>query len=250
MIDTIKATSLAEVNAAASMMHRVDRKYILSAKQFHRVLASLGSSLRVLEIDGKRTFSYQSEYFDTADLVSYCDAAYHRRRRFKIRVRCYCDCDTSWIEVKTPGDRGITRKDRIPVPKGINVEETCESFAQEILPQRVGLNLEASLLPTLTTCYDRSTFLMPGNEGRVTLDRYLLMRTTKESAYLPSQVVLETKSATGRTWVDRQLWSMGMRPMRMSKYATGMALTHQGLPCNRWSKTMRLLQIENRVGIA
>lgn len=250
MITAMEPADLDEVTSTAAMMHRVDRKYVLSNMQIDRVLGDLAGALRVLEIDGKRVFSYRSEYFDTADLVSYCDAAYHRRRRFKVRVRHYCDSEASWIEVKTPGNRGITRKDRIPVPDEENIEATCKAFAQDILPKTIGITLESSLHPVLTTSYERSTFLLPGDEGRATLDRHLLMGTSKESSYLPKQVVLETKSATGRTWVDRQLWQMGIRPCRISKYAVGMALAHDDLPSNRWSRTMRLLEVENRAGIA
>jgi hypothetical protein len=45
----------------------------------------------VLEIDGARSFAYDSTYFDTPDLDAYLLAATRRRRRFKVRTRTYVD---------------------------------------------------------------------------------------------------------------------------------------------------------------
>ena len=55
----------------------------------------------------------------------------------------------------------------------------------------------------------------------------------------PDLVVVETKSAGSASAMDRLLWSHGVRPTRISKYATGLAALDPDLPHNRWSRTLR-----------
>ena len=73
--------SLDELNAAASLQTRIDRKYVVGEQQAADVLQSLPGPVRVLETLGKRAFAYESVYFDTPALDSYFLAAHNRRRR-------------------------------------------------------------------------------------------------------------------------------------------------------------------------
>jgi len=50
--------------------------------------------------------------------------------------------------------------------------------------------------------------------------------------------VVETKNPATPSPADRALWDAGYRPVRISKYATGMALLHPELPANRWYRTL------------
>ena len=43
----------------------MDRKYFVPADVFRRMIAELAGELRVLDIDGRRTFGYEWVYFDT-----------------------------------------------------------------------------------------------------------------------------------------------------------------------------------------
>ena len=50
-------------------------------------------------------------------------------------------------------------------------------------------------------------------------------------------LVVETKSATaGPGPLDRRLWELGHRPVRISKYGTGLALLTPDLQRNRWHR--------------
>jgi hypothetical protein len=50
-------------------------------------------------------------------------------------------------------------------------------------------------------------------------------------------LVIETKSPPGAAGpLDRRLWSLGHRPVRISKYGTGLALLTPDLPGNRWHR--------------
>ena len=53
------------------------------------------------------------------------------------------------------------------------------------------------------------------------------------------RVVLETKSGSAAGPLDRHLWAHGIRPSRISKFATGMAALRPELPANRWHRTLR-----------
>ena len=79
-------TTLEELNAAAGLLARIDRKYLITADAAQDVIDALADRALVLDIDGCRCFSYASTYFDTPGLASYLQAARKRRRRFKIRT--------------------------------------------------------------------------------------------------------------------------------------------------------------------
>ena len=61
-------------------------------------------------------------------------------------------------------------------------------------------------------------------------------------ADLADLVVLETKAGTRPGAADRLLWARGHRPVRLSKYATGLALIDPDLPDNRWHRTLRAVR--------
>jgi hypothetical protein len=67
----LASISLAELNAAAALQERVDRKYVLTEERLAEMVDELGRSLAVLDIDGRRSFGYQSVYFDTETFESY-----------------------------------------------------------------------------------------------------------------------------------------------------------------------------------
>jgi hypothetical protein len=51
--------------------------------------------------------------------------------------------------------------------------------------------------------------------------------------------IVETKTGSTASRVDRLLWSRGHRPVRISKYATGLAALHPELPTGVWRRTLR-----------
>ncbi|MDR7276279.1 VTC domain-containing protein [Catenuloplanes atrovinosus] len=112
----MRPITLDELVARAALLHRVDRKYVVPAADLATFLDRLADDTRILEIDGRHTFRYRSDYLDTPTLTSYLGAAYRRRHRFKIRFRRYEESGARYLEVKTRGRRGDTVKQRIPHP--------------------------------------------------------------------------------------------------------------------------------------
>lgn len=232
---------LPELVERAALQTRVDRKYVVPADALPRLLEQLAPHARVLEIDGARTFRYQSVYFDTPRLVSYHAAAYRRRRRFKVRTRTYLDSAQCWLEVKISGARGSVTKHRLPYhPHDRETVRPGLDFVDEALAREsIGTGASDPLDPVLVTDYRRTTLFLPETASRVTLDTALSWRHGDSALHLSGLAVVETKSASAATPVDRVLWQRGVRPARISKYATGLAALRLDLPDAPWRRTLR-----------
>ena len=238
----LQPIGLEELNDEAALQTRVDRKYVVPAATARQVLATFGGQARVLEMDGLRSFAYDSVYFDTAQLDSYMLAARGRRRRYKIRTRTYADTGTSFLEVKTEGTRAATVKERIPYDVADRSRLTAEGleYVNETLATTVGDVPDGALGPVLETRYRRTTLYLPESGSRATIDSDVTWQTGEGRPWvLAGSVVLETKSGSAAGPLDRHLWQHGVRPSRISKFATGMAALHPHLPANRWNRTLR-----------
>lgn len=232
---------LAELIDRAALQTRVDRKYLVPAETLPRLLAQLAPHAKVLDIDGDRAFRYESVYFDTPLLASYYCAAYRRRRRFKVRTRTYVDSGDCWLEVKISGARGSVTKHRLPYrSRDSGTVDPGRDFVDEALGREsIGPEAGSALDPVLVTDYHRATLLLPETLSRVTIDTGLSWRDADSELRLPGLAVVETKTASAATPVDRMLWQRGMRPTRISKYATGLAALRLDLPDVPWRRTLR-----------
>jgi hypothetical protein len=248
-LNQFPAASLSELTGEAALMTRTDRKYVIPAHSLASLIAGLGQrdpELKVLEIDGRRRHRYDSTYFDTPQLEAYWSAARRRRRRFKVRLRHYVDTGQAFTEVKTRGPRGSTVKARVPRENGEpsaapHLRSDDDGFVTAELG-RAGLGHvdAAALVPTLRTGYLRSTLWLPGCHARVTIDLDLAWSLPWGDTIgrLPGLAIVETKTAGARTGVDRTLWTQGHRPVRISKYGTGMALMLADLPAHNWHRVL------------
>ena len=267
----LSPTTLEDLNSAASLLTRVDRKYLVASSAAQNVVDALTGRALVLDIDGRRSFSYASTYFDTPGLDSYLQAARKRRHRFKIRTRSYLDSGLTLLEVKTRGPRGATIKQRLDY-RAADADRLTEEgidFVVECLAPLTGSAQEArrtaqSLRPVMATTYRRTTLHLPDDDARATIDTDLAWTalaprsgassgsssTTGAGRTRPTVVgrgasraagpfaVVETKNPARHSPTDRYLWAAGHRPSRISKYATGMAALHPELPANKWHRLL------------
>lgn len=259
----LKTIDLEGLNAAAGLLTRMDRKYLVPVSSAQALVDALASSAQVLQIGARQRFAYASTYLDTPDLEAYHLAARRRRRRFKVRARTYLDSATSFLEVKTRGLRGATVKERMPWsgpgggPHVGALDGSARTFVAACLlgtltDDPAGARLLADrLTPVLETTYERTTLYLPGVGARLTLDTGLTWRapgpapgsTAPRSAGQALAAgpwcVVETKSPGAAPGLaDRLLWSAGHRPARVSKYATGLAALYPALPANRWHRVL------------
>ena len=241
-VNRLAAVSLAELNAEAELLTRVDRKYVVAADEVDAVLTGLypttRAGLRVLEIDGRRSSRYESTYLDTVDLDSWTSAAHRRRRRWKGRTRVYADTGECWLEVKTRGRRGATVKERLPHDDRRGLSAASGAWLRERLGAAHVHDVDPrGLVATLHTSYRRTTLLLDGGAGRATIDRDLRWVSGHGTAAVGDVLVVETKSGSTRPGpLDRRLWELGHRPLRISKYGTGLALLTPDLAGNRWHR--------------
>ena len=271
----LTTTTLAELNSAAGLLTRVDRKYLVPLKSAQGLVDGLAPHAQVLAIDERRRFSYASTYFDTPELDAFMLTARKRRRRFKVRTRTYLDSGLCFLEVKTCGARGTTVKRRM----GYHADDASRltgpgrAFVTACLASTgvtgsaAAHEVAAVLRPVLATTYQRTTLHLPRAEARATIDTALTWRRLTPGvrtrtagvagtpqalrpAHLTAAIddgepvavadiaVVETKNPATPSPADRVLWDAGHRPTRISKYATGMALLHPELPANRWYRTL------------
>lgn len=247
--DTARPITLDELVSDASMLTRVDRKYLLTATSADRFVDALPSWISVLDIDTSRHFGYRSTYFDTPDHAAYTSAGRRRRRRFKVRVREYLDTDSAWLEIKTRGPRGTTVKQRIAhvgAPDQLG-DDGRRFVAATFRDARVDGVDAHQLTPVLETSYRRMTLHVPGREPgrqstRATIDTALSWLDLVDDIRLdlPKLVFVETKGGPAPSPADRILWQLGHRPQVVSKYAIGLATLHPDLPALKWHRTLNL----------
>ena len=236
--DELPSIGLTELNGAASLLTRKDRKYVVPTAVARR-LVSLGE-FHVLEIEGRRSFRYESVYFDTPERVSYLAAAHKRRRRFKVRSRSYLDSGLCSLEVKTRERRGLTGKHRLPYAAELRAQLNGEALDfldgfESIAP------VSRRLDPVLTVRYERTTFLEAATSSRITIDTNLRChRPDGSSISLPDIAIVETKTSGQPCAADHLLWSMHRRPTKISKFCTGLAALTPGLPANKWNRVLRM----------
>jgi hypothetical protein len=233
---------LKELNALAELQTRVDRKYFVPAELFHQLIARLADEMQVLEIDGRRTFGYESFYFDTPQLSTYRAHLQRRRQRFKARTRTYTDTGLCMFEVKLTGARGETVKQRVPHPQELRAELTDDALNHlgSTLRDAYHQDLPAGLRPTLVTSYRRTTFVSRTGEARLTCDVGLVCGDVEhEVRDTGTHVLVESKSSGPGSAPDRILRELGVRPATVSKYCVAVAALHPELPSNPWQQTLR-----------
>jgi hypothetical protein len=240
-LGTLSPIGLDELVERASLLSRLDRKYLLPIADLPFMLGGLADDVMVLEMDRRREFGYRSIYFDTPELDGYLATARSRRRRFKLRIRSYLDSGLHFLEVKTRGGRGDTVKNRIPYDGDHRqLGADARAYAGTVLAEAGIRSGPLQVVPVLTTHYLRTTLFAPSCGSRVTIDTGLVWTLPDGTALrTPELAIVETKSDRTTSDVDRLLWSMKHRPCTVSKFGTGLAALRPDLPSNRWHPVLR-----------
>jgi hypothetical protein len=216
LVAQLRPIDLATLEADAELAVRTDRKHLLGWAEVTRLLESLATTHRALEIAGRRAFAYDTTYFDTDDLHCFRAHVQGRRRRYKCRTRLYTDTDVCALEVKLRGSGDRTVKLRQPVAAR---DHGClDSAGRAFLGDCLGH--VPPMAATLRGRHTRVTLVAHGE--RCTLDFDLTF--AGGGALAPGLVIVESKSERGRGIADRALLALGSRPAPCSKYCLGIAL--------------------------
>jgi hypothetical protein len=220
--------SLEDLDARAAMRRRVDTKYVVSRKALVDVLERAADDYRVLEIDRRRAFTYESVYFDTPDLRSFAEHVDDVRPRFKSRSRLYRETGACFFEVKVKDDADTTRKRQCaydPADHGRVTDEALR-FLDETLGELARQRAPEDLAATLATRYRRVTLAAREGGERVTVDLDVAMESMddREVALREDLALVETKTDGETGVVDALLSSTGCEPTSISKYRLGVGL--------------------------
>lgn len=232
-----RAISLSELESDA-LRTRVDRKYVVARESFVAIAAALPDSFGVLEIAGRRSFSYETVYYDSPTLEAYRAHLQGRRRRYKARSRHYVDSGLHRFEVKLKGSRGETVKHQMPYrPEDHGrVNDKARVFlAAHLAEAYPGVEIP-ELEATVATSYRRTT-LSHGAE-KVTCDFDLSFSDggAEVPGLDPRYLIIESKVERGLGAVDHHLRRLGVQPVTCSKYCVGVGLLREDVKVNelRW----------------
>lgn len=218
------------------LMNRVDTKFVLKAEQLEEVLPYLQEHYHVVEIGGKCVLSYESLYYDNADLDFYHDHHKKRLNRVKIRYRKYLDSNISFLEIKHKF-KGRTNKMRIPSDE--LYEELPVEHAQ-FIDDSVDVSFTKDLIPTLVNNYKRITLVGKELNERLTLDIDLSFKKDEQSADLKYLAIAELKQAkvSRKSPFFKIMKERQIRPLRLSKYCIGILQLTQNVDVkyNRFKK--------------
>lgn len=243
-LDTLRPASLAEIDAAAALQHRVDRKYLVPAHSAAQLVEALAGTHHVLDIRGRRTTAYRSTYFDTPHLAAWRAHNQGRRRRWKVRTRLYAEDRLCRMEVKTKDGRGATVKHARTVDADaygrLEAGTEAAGFVDSVLAHS-GVDVTAAdLVPAAEIRYLRTALADLDAGTRLTLDGQLTCHREGSTAALDDGYVLvETKGTVRPAPADRCLLALGARPVSISKYVIGLSLLVPHLPDNNMRRLAR-----------
>jgi hypothetical protein len=245
-LSTFGTISLDGLNSKAAMLERLDQKYIIPAARLRPAFDAFRDIFDVLEIGGKRAFTYATRYFDDPEQRGYYDHHQGRRKRCKVRVRNYVDAGFSYLEVKLKDKRDVTVKKRLRVAGPLEqLDETCTAFIDRCHNEIYGVPLGRPLHPVIGMQYERITLVAKEGGERMTIDTRLdFFAGDLAREVSPDMFIVETKSAKGNGIADAILRSLHVHPTeRCSKYCIGMAALGQVNRANRFLPALKRLSL-------
>lgn len=239
------SVNLEQLNAKASMLVRLDNKYILGGQSMRDAMDLFSEEFDVLEIDGKRRFTYETCYFDDDERHCYYDHHRGRKKRFKVRLRKYVDAGLCFVEVKLKGKRGITHKRRLKQPLDQYGKLNAEALAhvKQSYQELYGRTFDYDLKPAVEMRYQRVTLVRKAGDERMTIDFNLQFSYDGKTFNAdPETFIIETKSPNANGGADKVLRQLHQHPTkRCSKYCVAMATLEAVGKHNKFLPAMRKL---------
>lgn len=240
LLSRFESHGLGDINKA-SLMQRVDTKYLLPISDLKQILPSLAPSYSVLEIDNSRLFSYRSTYYDTDRLEFYRMHHNGKKNRFKIRLRHYLDSGDRYVEVKHKTNKSVTHKDRV-----LFSSSQCN---RERINELVSIPFGARrppLFKSLVCSYQRIALADEKNGERLTLDLNLSFKDPDGTRAEPSHQVLiaevKRENQKAPSAFSDLMVMFRQKPVSFSKYCIGCAQIHSSrIKTNRFKPTLMAL---------
>ena len=222
------------------LMDRVDVKYLIPIHLLPAVLADAKNHYKMLEINNQRFSTYETLYYDTADLDLYHNHQTGRMNRYKIRFRNYVASNLSFFEIKFKNQKGRTIKTRIKQPNSMEPQLNDEKtkFLNEMTP----LNSEA-LVGNLLVTYQRITLVGKATNERITFDLNLTFLSDLVTKGFPEIAIAEVKQERLNASPIIDIFKkFALREGSISKYCLGIITTTAKVKHNRFKQKLLYLQ--------
>lgn len=235
-LSQLDAISLKEMDAV-KLMNRTDTKFVFPVDLLSDILEKSINHYRVLEINGLRTASYNTLYFDTPNHQLFLDHHNTKGNRFKIRIRNYVESELFYLEIKKKV-KGRTDKHRIKL-NGFESELSSNSI--EFIRATTGS--DANFKASLWNNFKRITLVNKNVPERITIDLNLAFSYENEHHVLNYLVIAEVKQEQvnlNNPFINL-LKEKSIRENSISKYCIGSLLCYSGLKYNNFKDKLLLL---------
>lgn len=229
ILQGFRPITLEEMDSVA-LLDRHDTKYILQRSDVEEMLPSLMSDYAILEVNNFRMSPYESQYFDTEDLLFYTLHQRGKRNRLKVRIRKYGSTGVTFLEAKFKTNTERTVKYRKPIA---DIRDYLTPDDLVFLGDNVGE--QPKLIPTLFNSFDRITLANVVSGERMTIDLNLRFRDADgHEGHFDSLAIAELKQPVfDREATFAQLAkSRHIRPDSVSKYCLGIGMLNDAAKKN------------------
>lgn len=229
----LPSVSLADLDSTWTTVRRYDTKFILDREVLSKFLDQAETNFAALEVSGERSFTYETSYFDTPDLLLYRDHAQRRRRRIKVRTRHYVESNRMRLEVKAKRGNGQTQKALFEDHRSMGAEEIriIDEAISELNHSSRYRGIAGHLQPSAVTTFQRSTMINLDSVERLTIDSALVLdAASSRIQMLPELVLVEIKSPHRISETVRQLRRAGIHSTSFSKYCAAIEATSNTRP--------------------
>lgn len=231
--------------SAVKMMNRIDTKYVVDDLTVNKLFELIKDEYYVQEIDGKRISAYDSVYYDTADNHMYIIHQDKKLKRDKLRVRNYVDTGTYFCEVKHKNNHGRTKKKRIEVGEGVFADLKSDAATREFVENQLPTYDFDGFVKKLSTAFERVTVVNKGKTERITIDfnvRFHNFENGNECGIAPLVIIELKRDGQCESFFQKTLFELRVKPLSISKYCIGRALTDKTLKQNRFKK--KIIKLE------
>ncbi|MBO4575096.1 MAG: polyphosphate polymerase domain-containing protein [Bacteroidales bacterium] len=244
ILNVMEPISLDDMSAV-KMMNRIDTKYVADDLTVNKLFELIKDEYYVQEIDGKRISAYDSVYYDTADNHMYIIHQDKKLKRDKLRVRNYVDTGTYFCEVKHKNNHGRTKKKRIEVGEGVFADLKSDAATREFVENQLPTYDFDGFVKKLSTAFERVTVVNKGKTERITIDfnvRFHNFENGNECGIAPLVIIELKRDGQCESFFQKTLFDLRVKPLSISKYCIGRALTDKTLKQNRFKK--KIIKLE------
>ncbi len=244
ILDELRPIGLDEMDSI-SLMNRVDSKYLALNRSLMVILEQVRSKgYSVLRINGSRIQKYRTMYYDTPSLQMYLDHHNGRLVRQKLRTRQYVLTGETFVELKSKNNRARTKKKRIPIsPFLYQSNALTDPEILTWLSDKLSYHSDC-MSPSVETVFSRITIVNPRRTERTTIDFGLHFNNlrTGVSADFGDLAIIEVKQDGNHPSEIRDiLMECRIKPVRVSKYCIGVAMTDDSVRKGRFKQKLMLI---------